>query len=487
MKTYLAADPGRERIENLITGEIIPTPAVNTRLTLGHDIWFGDTLVLYTNPADIVGSALQKDSDYILESQDSIATDQSGSVCYSQIVLLTAHPFVYANYHAYGDFVTNEFVTVISNLSETLDPRVTALEANDETQDGILFLHGQRLSNLENTTGSQAVELSNHEGRLSAAESGLSGTTEALVSLSGTVMPIPGQIEDLQTTTTDHETRIDSAESTIATHGVELSNHETRLAAVESEVVTEISAEHLAYLMASQPAIGAIIAFDANNPGPIVNAGAFIVGRQYKIATVGTTNWVAIGAPSNTVGVTFTATGAGNGNGNARDLKYATGEWVDNTTMLGWYACVPGNAQFGCPDLSANAYLTGKVVAGAAGALVGTNSYSLSVSQLPAHSHPGSSSNSVGTGVSTQAETADHSHGSPNGGFIGPTGGNVGSGTTPNIWSGATNTGGRSASHTHVMTDPAHSHTITVASQGSGTALDNRPSSFQVIWVRKCA
>jgi len=46
-------------------------------------------------------------------------------------------------------------------------------------------------------------------------------------------------------------------------------------------------------------------------------AGAFIVGRRYKIVTVGTTNYTLIGAASNTVGVIFTATGAGSGTGTA--------------------------------------------------------------------------------------------------------------------------------------------------------------------------
>jgi hypothetical protein len=44
----------------------------------------------------------------------------------------------------------------------------------------------------------------------------------------------------------------------------------------------------------------------------IVSVRDVIVGRSYTINTVGTTNWVALGAASNTVGVTFTATSVGN-------------------------------------------------------------------------------------------------------------------------------------------------------------------------------
>jgi hypothetical protein len=47
----------------------------------------------------------------------------------------------------------------------------------------------------------------------------------------------------------------------------------------------------------------------------ILTAGSFVLGQLYKIATVGTTNFTAIGALSNTVGVIFTATGTGTGTG----------------------------------------------------------------------------------------------------------------------------------------------------------------------------
>jgi hypothetical protein len=51
--------------------------------------------------------------------------------------------------------------------------------------------------------------------------------------------------------------------------------------------------------------------------GYTVTAGAFTVGATYRIASVGTTNFVAIGAAANVVGILFTATGAGSGTGTA--------------------------------------------------------------------------------------------------------------------------------------------------------------------------
>ncbi len=52
-------------------------------------------------------------------------------------------------------------------------------------------------------------------------------------------------------------------------------------------------------------------------PPEVVTAGGFVVGTYYTILVVGTTDWIAIGASSNTVGVSFKATGAGSGTGTA--------------------------------------------------------------------------------------------------------------------------------------------------------------------------
>ncbi len=52
-------------------------------------------------------------------------------------------------------------------------------------------------------------------------------------------------------------------------------------------------------------------------PGYLVNAGQFLPRTTYQIATVGTTNFVGIGAAANLSGTVFTATGVGSGSGNA--------------------------------------------------------------------------------------------------------------------------------------------------------------------------
>jgi len=60
--------------------------------------------------------------------------------------------------------------------------------------------------------------------------------------------------------------------------------------------------------------------------GSTVNAGSFVVGTEYTILTVGTTDFVSIGASASTVGVVFTATGVGSGNGTA-----TTNTWTSAT------------------------------------------------------------------------------------------------------------------------------------------------------------
>ena len=52
----------------------------------------------------------------------------------------------------------------------------------------------------------------------------------------------------------------------------------------------------------------------------LATAGAFVIGRTYTIVSVGSTNFTAIGASSNTVGVVFTATGVGSGTGTASNI-----------------------------------------------------------------------------------------------------------------------------------------------------------------------
>jgi hypothetical protein len=57
------------------------------------------------------------------------------------------------------------------------------------------------------------------------------------------------------------------------------------------------------------------------SPFSVITAGSFVVGRTYTIRALGTTDFTAIGAISNTIGITFKATGVGTGNGTAKEAR----------------------------------------------------------------------------------------------------------------------------------------------------------------------
>jgi hypothetical protein len=78
----------------------------------------------------------------------------------------------------------------------------------------------------------------------------------------------------------------------------------------------------------------ALVAFSLTT----VDAGHFAIGNTYTIASLGNTNFTAIGAASNTVGTQFTATGVGTGDGTATfDYSWSTPQVqyfeVDGTTV----------------------------------------------------------------------------------------------------------------------------------------------------------
>ena len=60
-------------------------------------------------------------------------------------------------------------------------------------------------------------------------------------------------------------------------------------------------------------------------------AGNFTIGRVYTISDIGTTDFTAIGAGSNTIGHSFTATGTGSGTGDA----YFTGTGIVTSVIVG--------------------------------------------------------------------------------------------------------------------------------------------------------
>lgn len=75
--------------------------------------------------------------------------------------------------------------------------------------------------------------------------------------------------------------------------------------------------------------------FDPDAAGVAIAATALVAGTWYKIASVGTTDFTAIGASANTVGVVFQATAAGTGSGTAAPTNYYQLIGVGSNTALG--------------------------------------------------------------------------------------------------------------------------------------------------------
>jgi hypothetical protein len=59
-----------------------------------------------------------------------------------------------------------------------------------------------------------------------------------------------------------------------------------------------------------------------------VTAGSFVVDTEYRIETVGTTDYTLIGAADNVIGTEFTATGVGTGDGTASTIVYTELEFT---------------------------------------------------------------------------------------------------------------------------------------------------------------
>ena len=66
------------------------------------------------------------------------------------------------------------------------------------------------------------------------------------------------------------------------------------------------------------------IGYLAGRQGNLINAGNFIIGSTYRIATIGTTDFTLIGSSSNTNSTYFVATGVGSGTGNAQQILTGT-------------------------------------------------------------------------------------------------------------------------------------------------------------------
>ena len=96
------------------------------------------------------------------------------------------------------------------------------------------------------------------------------------------------------------------------------------------------------------------------------SAGGFVVGVKYTILTVGTTDFTAIGATSNAIGVVFTATGVGSGTGTAAPNPNSSDTGTSGASTVGNYQLTTGSTTF--------TYGTGWGVGGWSGVTTGYSS-----------------------------------------------------------------------------------------------------------------
>ena len=129
------------------------------------------------------------------------------------------------------------------------------------------------------------------------------------------------------------------------------------------QIVPAVCLKPSAVTVANIAATSAVLSWTAPSPAPAqgyvyyyapavvtatsVTAGSFVPGNVYEITSVGTTNFIALGASANVVGVQFTATGTGSGTGtaflataptnptNASTGDGAVGPGVTNVTLTG--------------------------------------------------------------------------------------------------------------------------------------------------------
>src|SRR5580658_159834 len=93
---------------------------------------------------------------------------------------------------------------------------------------------------------------------------------------------------------------------------------------VQSDIITD-TAVHNGQWFAITALSAAVVGLESTSIATVngadpttVASTALVAGNTYTIVSVGTTNWVALGASANQSGVTFVANGSGSGNGTAQ-------------------------------------------------------------------------------------------------------------------------------------------------------------------------
>jgi len=143
-------------------------------------------------------------------------------------------------------------------------------------------------------------------------------------------------------------------------------------------------------------------------------------------------------------------------------LMYDGEGWTDNNTLPGWFQC---NGSNGTPNLT-NKFIKGSETRGQTG---GANSRTLSAANLPSHSHTFSGSTNL-TGAHQHLSGSNFSrHGSSSVARVGVYANDL----------------DRAEYYTSSTGNHAHSFSGTTGAAGSGTAFDNQPEFYTVIYIKR--
>ena len=96
----------------------------------------------------------------------------------------------------------------------------------------------------------------------------------------------------------------------------------------QTATATAASTERITVTSSADFSVGDPVVFSTST-----NAGYFAIGATYTITSVGTTDFVAIGASANTIGISFVATGVGSGTGTANSSGLLSSGAISSNTV----------------------------------------------------------------------------------------------------------------------------------------------------------
>lgn len=208
------------------------------------------------------------------------------------------------------------------------------------------------ISNVALTSNVVTITTSAAHGYLTNDSVTVTATTQTTVNGTYTIVSVPTSTTFTYAKTASNISSIADTGSVVSSSNVKMANASGILSVVNGGTgAATLKANNL--LVGNGTSSPSVIPAGTTNNVLIssststVTAGSFVVGTEYTILTVGTTDYTLIGAASNTVGVVFTATGVGTGDGTA-----TTNTWVSGTYTPAALSTATGSA----PSYSARAF-----------------------------------------------------------------------------------------------------------------------------------